>query len=78
MNVDDGSLDTAEKKLSAWTAKKKTLKFDDKEGLAECDANIKKWSDEIKQRKIALGISPEIEEGSINYIKNQIKELEEQ
>ena len=46
VSVDDKSLETAEKKLSAWTAKRKTLRFDDKEGLAECDANIKKWSEE--------------------------------
>ena len=54
VSVDDKSLDTAEKKLSAWTAKRKTLRFDDKEGLAECDANIKKWSDEVIIRKIML------------------------
>ena len=84
VSVDDNTLDTAEKKLSAWTSKQKTIKIDDVEGIAECDANIKKWTDEVKKRKIALGITPEVEDkpiledGSINKMKQQIKEKEKE
>ena len=84
VSVDDNTLDTAEKKLSAWTSKQKTIKIDDVEGIDECDANIKKWTDEVKKRKIALGITPEVEDkpiledGSINKMKQQIKEKEKE
>lgn len=84
VSVDDNTLETAEKKLSAWTSKQKTIKIDDVDGIAECDANIKKWTDEVKKRKIALGITPEVEDkpiledGSINKMKQQIKEKEKE
>lgn len=77
VSVDDKSLDTAEKKLSAWTAKRKTLRFDDKEGLAECDANIKKWSDEVIIRKIMLTADGQEAVARIDEIKAKIAELED-
>lgn len=76
ISVDDNSLDTAEKKLQAWTAKKKTINIDDKEAIAECDAEIKKWSAEVERRKLTpkVEIAPE----SLNGIKQQIKDKEDE
>lgn len=76
VSVDDGSLETAEKKLQAFTAQKKTINIDDKDALSECQKNIDKWQSEVEKRKIALsGIV--IESGSKTDIENQIKKLEE-
>ncbi len=77
VSIDDSSLDMAEKKLQAWTAKKKTLKIDDVEGLKECDEQVKKWTEEVKTRKVALGIEVKVEEGSVTDIEENIKKLEE-
>lgn len=76
VSVDDNSLDTAEKKLQAWTSKKKTLNIDDKESLQKCDEEIKKWTDEVQKRKLVIenaGISL----GSKADLENQLKSLEE-
>lgn len=77
VSVDDNSLETAEKKLQAWSAKKKTINIDDKDAIAECDAEIKKWTDEVENRKLILN-GPVIEDGSLNALKKKIKDTENQ
>lgn len=54
VSVDDGSLQTAEKKLQAWTEKKKTLNIDDTEAIERVNKEIEKWQKEVILRKIAL------------------------
>lgn len=76
VSVDDNSLDTAEKKLAAWTAKKKTVNIDDKEAIAECDAEIKKWTAEVERRKLTPKV--EVSPDSLNGIKEQIKKKEDE
>lgn len=81
VSVDDGSLATAEKKLSAWQSKQKSISIDDVEGLKECSEEITKWQDEVQKRKIVLGlveVKPEAVEGSVNYLKNEIKKAEDE
>ena len=69
VSVDDGSLQTAEKKLQAFTEKKKTLNIDDTEAINKVNAEITKWSREVILRKIAI-------EGDDN-IKQVVKEISE-
>lgn len=76
VSIDDNSLDVAEKKLQAWTAKKKSLNIDDKESLEKCDAEIEKWTDEVKKRKLIID-NLSIEPGSKADLEAQIKKLEE-
>ena len=76
VSVDDNSLETAEKKLSAWTSKKKKLNIDDKEAIKKCDDEIKKWTEEVKKRKLLIE-NLGFESGSKADLENQIKKLEE-
>lgn len=71
VSVDDGSLQTAEKKLQAWTEKKKTLNIDDTEAIDRANKEIEKWQKEVILRKIALD-----GDDKVKATINEIKELE--
>ena len=76
VSVDDNSLDTAEKKLNAWTSKKKTINIDDKEAIEKCNTEIQKWTEEVKKRKLVIE-NIGIDENSKTDIENKIKSLED-
>lgn len=73
--VDDNTLETAEKKLSAWQNKLKTIKIDDIEGLQECNAQIKKWQDEVEKRKLVITVGTQIFD-NLNMLKERLSDLE--
>ena len=75
VSVDDQTLDTAEKKLSAWQSKLKTIKIDDVEGLKKANEEIKKWQEEVNKRKLIIEFGNGIFD-SIDYLKKQLGELE--
>ena len=75
VSVDDKTLDTAEKKLSAWQSKQKTIKIDDVEGLKECSEQIKKWQDEVQKRKLMIEFGNQIFD-NLTALQNQLKEVE--
>lgn len=75
VSVDDATLETAEKKLSAWQSKQKTIKIDDVEGLKECSDQIKKWQDEVKKRKMIIEFGYDVSE-NLAGLKAQLKEVE--
>ena len=52
------------------------IKIDDVEGLAECEANIKKWSDEVIRRNEMLTVEGKEALEKIDSIKAKIAELE--
>lgn len=53
-SVDDNSLDVAEKKLSAWQSKKKSLPITATADIKNADDEVKKWTEEVARRKLAL------------------------
>lgn len=75
VSVDDFTLETAKKKLQAWTEKKNKIDISDTESIAQCDAEIKKWTDEIQRREIMLGLK--LPDGPLQKIDETIKKLEE-
>ena len=77
VSIDDKTLDTAEKKLSAWQNKQKTIKIDDVEGLEKCKAEIKKWTDEVNKRKLIIEIGNTVFD-SLNNLQSQLKTFEDQ
>lgn len=73
VSVDDGTLETAEKKLQAFAGKKKQINIDDTEALDKCQRDIDKWQKEVIYRKIAI-------EGddSVKATVSEIQELTKQ
>lgn len=54
VSVDDGSLDVAEKKLSAWQNQLKITPVTDKEGIKKCQEEINKWTKEKINRQLII------------------------
>ena len=77
VSIDDKTLDTAEKKLSAWQNKKKSIKIDDVEGLKKCDDEIKKWQEEVTKRKLIIEFGNAIFD-NLNILQSRLSELEQQ
>ena len=75
VSVDDYTLETAEKKLSAWQSKQKTIKIDDIEGLQKCKDEIKKWQDEVTKRKLIIEFGNGVFE-SLNILQSQMEILQ--
>lgn len=77
VSVDDGSLDVAEKKLSAWQNKLKITPTTDKKAIDKCNQEIAKWKKEVEERKSKIEVSIQFENGSIADLQNQFKKIEE-
>lgn len=75
VSVDDRTLDTAEKKLSAWQSKLKTIKIDDVEGLKQCNDEIKKWQDEVSKRKLIIEVGTQIYD-NLDTLQERLADLE--
>ena len=73
------SLAYAEKQVSALQEQLKKIDPTDTDATQKLQAELKKWQDIVKAKKIELGIDVSLvaEEGSVEYLENKVKEATE-
>lgn len=75
VTIDDGSVESAKKKLEAFKKMKLTIPLDDTKSLEECDKNIRHWEIELEKRQINLGIK--LGRDELRKIHDDINSLKE-
>ena len=75
ISIDDETLNTAQKKLSAWEDKLKNLPVTATAEIEEAKKEIEKWKSEVERREFIL--NGKIAEGPLQKLQKKISELKE-